>query len=212
MGKHQNQHLAEDPPRLKILNEAIRLFSEKGYDATSVREIVEAAGVTKPVLYYYFANKEALLREILSKNMMRLEHQLIEIYDGTWANQREQLNAVVRVFLETTHQQPELVRFIHAVAFSGMFDGVFDFHEYWMRNTRRLSEIFERARHQDRLRPDMSTFHLSSVFFAHVMNHVKNLVYCPELAREDPEGQTIVPLFLEGAGADASTPKRGLSP
>ena len=38
----------------KIVAAAVRLFCEKGYEATAVREIVEAAGVTKPVLYYYF--------------------------------------------------------------------------------------------------------------------------------------------------------------
>ncbi len=46
----------------KLLEAAIRLFAHKGYPATSTREIVEAAGVTKPMLYYYFRNKEGLAR------------------------------------------------------------------------------------------------------------------------------------------------------
>ena len=41
-----------------ILQAAVRLFARKGYEATSTREIVEAAGVTKPMIYYYFKNKE----------------------------------------------------------------------------------------------------------------------------------------------------------
>ena len=45
----------------KLLEAAVRLFATKGYPATSTREIVEAAGVTKPMLYYYFQNKEGLL-------------------------------------------------------------------------------------------------------------------------------------------------------
>ena len=50
------------PPnaRRRLLDAALELFSRKGYAATSVRELVEAAGVTKPVLYYYFKNKEGL--------------------------------------------------------------------------------------------------------------------------------------------------------
>lgn len=44
----------------RLLAAALELFSRKGYAATSVRELVEAAGVTKPVLYYYFRNKAGL--------------------------------------------------------------------------------------------------------------------------------------------------------
>lgn len=46
--------------RQRLLDAALQLFSTKGYAATSVRELVETAGVTKPVLYYYFKNKEGL--------------------------------------------------------------------------------------------------------------------------------------------------------
>ncbi|MDH5642067.1 MAG: TetR/AcrR family transcriptional regulator [Nitrospira sp.] len=44
---------------------AADLFADSGYDGVSVREIVEAAGVTKPVLYYHFGSKEGLARAIL---------------------------------------------------------------------------------------------------------------------------------------------------
>ena len=39
---------------------ATHLFSYHGYEATSIRDLAEAAGVTKPVLYYYFQSKENL--------------------------------------------------------------------------------------------------------------------------------------------------------
>lgn len=48
-----------------LLGSATALFAQKGYAGTSVREIVERAGVTKPVLYYYFQNKEGIFRAIL---------------------------------------------------------------------------------------------------------------------------------------------------
>ena len=51
--------------RARLLEAATALFAEKGYATTSVREIVARAGVTKPVLYYYFGNKEGLLQAIL---------------------------------------------------------------------------------------------------------------------------------------------------
>lgn len=50
--------------RASILAAALELFAERGYDATSVSEVVEHAGVTKGALYHYFSAKEDLLYEI----------------------------------------------------------------------------------------------------------------------------------------------------
>jgi TetR/AcrR family transcriptional regulator len=50
--------------RETLLAGATDLFTRKGYASTTVREIVTAAGVTKPVLYYYFRNKEGIYLEL----------------------------------------------------------------------------------------------------------------------------------------------------
>jgi AcrR family transcriptional regulator len=52
--------------RRRILDAAVALFAEQGYDATSVQQVVVRAGVTKGALYHYFAAKEDLLFEIYS--------------------------------------------------------------------------------------------------------------------------------------------------
>ena len=46
----------------RIARVAARLFAADGYDATSVRNIVEAAAVTKPTLYYYFSSRRRWLK------------------------------------------------------------------------------------------------------------------------------------------------------
>lgn len=51
--------------RSRILDAAESLFAMRGYAATSVREIVRAAGVTNPMLYYYFGSKEDLLLHLI---------------------------------------------------------------------------------------------------------------------------------------------------
>ncbi|MEU8342904.1 transcriptional regulator, TetR family [Actinomadura meyerae] len=48
----------------RILDAALRLFAERGFDGTSVQGIVEAAEVTKGALYHYFDSKDDLLYEI----------------------------------------------------------------------------------------------------------------------------------------------------
>ena len=54
--------------RQQILDEAVRLFAERGYHPTSVAEIVESLGVGKGVFYWYFESKEDLFLEILASS------------------------------------------------------------------------------------------------------------------------------------------------
>jgi len=52
------------PLQARLLAVATELFAEKGFDATSVQEVVERARVTKGALYHYFDSKQDLLYEI----------------------------------------------------------------------------------------------------------------------------------------------------
>src|SRR5580700_2630772 len=61
------------PTRERILDVALELFIDKGYDKTSLREIAERMGFTKAALYYHFASKGDLLMAL----HLRL-HQLTE--------------------------------------------------------------------------------------------------------------------------------------
>ncbi len=73
--------------KLRIINASLSLFSQKGFDATSVNEIAEEAEVTKALIYYYFKSKEEILdhliqsvlgnwssiaRDFISKNIVQM--------------------------------------------------------------------------------------------------------------------------------------------
>src|ERR1700710_243673 len=54
-----------DQRRQQLFEVARERFAQQGFHATSMDEIAEAAGVTKPVLYQHFPSKRALYRELL---------------------------------------------------------------------------------------------------------------------------------------------------
>ena len=56
-----------DNRRAEIAEAALRLWAEKGFDATPVSAIAEAVGVSKGTLYLYFPSKQALLEEVLRR-------------------------------------------------------------------------------------------------------------------------------------------------
>ncbi len=58
--------MADLPIKDKITYAALDLFSQKGYDSTTVDEIADAVGMKGPNLYYYFKKKEDILQNIAS--------------------------------------------------------------------------------------------------------------------------------------------------
>ena len=56
-----------------ILNQAAQLFARQGYAATSMNEVAQACGLSKPAIYHYFRDKYALLFEICDTHLTRLQ-------------------------------------------------------------------------------------------------------------------------------------------
>ncbi len=59
--------------RERLLGSATELFTRRGYAGTTVREIVAAAGVTKPALYYYFRSKEGIYIELMREGFAKFD-------------------------------------------------------------------------------------------------------------------------------------------
>jgi TetR/AcrR family transcriptional regulator len=72
-GRTSPQEPENGSVRQRLLAAATDLFTQRGYAAATVREIVGAAGVTKPVLYYYFRNKEGIYLELMRQAFARLD-------------------------------------------------------------------------------------------------------------------------------------------
>lgn len=67
-----------DSKRVAILETAARLFLERGYRSTSLRELAALLKITKPALYYYFQNKEQILIECYRAGITSIEGLLDE--------------------------------------------------------------------------------------------------------------------------------------
>jgi TetR/AcrR family transcriptional regulator len=98
----------------RILKSALGLFSSRGYDATSVREICEAAAVTKPTLYHFYGSKEGVYRAIVEGALERFAADAKGALAGE-GTLRERLVRMAQSYVEATLRQPELARFIMAL-------------------------------------------------------------------------------------------------
>jgi AcrR family transcriptional regulator len=98
----------------RILKKALELFSDKGYDATSVREICEAAGITKPTLYHFYGSKEGVYQAIVEGALERFQADLTDALQGE-GSLRDRLVRMARSYVEATRREPDLARFILAL-------------------------------------------------------------------------------------------------
>ena len=95
----------------RILKNALELFSEKGYEATSVREICEAAEITKPTLYHFYGSKEGVYRALVEGALERFREEMTEALAGG-GSLRDQLTRTARAYLDGALRQPDLSRFV----------------------------------------------------------------------------------------------------
>ncbi|ADG88815.1 TetR family transcriptional regulator [Thermobispora bispora] len=93
---------AQTDTRSRIQDIAVRLFSEKGYEATSLREIAEALGMTKAALYYHFRTKEDIISSLVQDRITYLDELI------AWARRQPQTpetrREVIRRYAEGLRQ------------------------------------------------------------------------------------------------------------
>lgn len=77
-GRGPRSKKAREAKRLLLLRTAARMFNERGFENTSLTDIAETLGITKPSLYYYVKNKEAIflgIFEITREELLRVKNE-----------------------------------------------------------------------------------------------------------------------------------------
>jgi len=112
--------------RERILNAAIELFSQKGYDATRVNDIAGAANVNKALIYYYFKSKQdildfmvdTLLNNAMSITMDFIQNNVVEMVEkGYLEIKPDRLHfasdEAIKIFLQNSYKfYEELIDYV----------------------------------------------------------------------------------------------------
>ena len=101
----------------RILKTALKLFSSKGYDATSVRELCEGSAITKPTLYHFYQSKEGVYRALVDGALDDFRHSLIEALEAP-GTAPERLKRVAREYFDYGRRNRELTRFILGLVYN----------------------------------------------------------------------------------------------
>lgn len=127
--------------RKRLLAAALDQFALRGYAATSVRELCEAAGVTKPVLYYYFKSKEGLYLQLMEESYVEFETTLADLSCIQGSARERVVHFCVGIFQSTLQQLP-LVKLIYSIYY-GTPQGAppFNFDPYYARMMAVIAEL-----------------------------------------------------------------------
>lgn len=112
--------------REQLLDVGRTVFAEKGFDATTIEEIAERAGVTKPVVYEHFGGKDRLYEQVVDREVLELLGRITQGLED--AHPRARLEGAATAFLSYIEEEPAgfrvLVRDVPAVSSTGTFASV----------------------------------------------------------------------------------------
>jgi AcrR family transcriptional regulator len=103
---------ASDKVRKKIVDAASILYAQKGFAATSIQEIAEAAGVTLPVTYHYVKKKSEIMRLIMEDVLSIFREGLTHEIKGLEDPQRK-LATAIELYLEIVDRHREKLLLIY---------------------------------------------------------------------------------------------------
>ena len=181
---------------------ATELFAEKGYAATSTREICQRAGITKPVLYYYFGSKEQLFRELILDTCNESRKQLL-LASRRGRTAPQKLVEVLTADFEDTRRNPSLARmFIRMLFGAEKGSPSIDYVELGMEWIRLMAEIIREGVRRGELKgnPREVAEMLMGIHMIYTMGYL--LMGKPALDRR--LARRIVRLLLRGCGADST--------
>jgi AcrR family transcriptional regulator len=96
----RGKRLAEPTvPRDRILHAAARLFHERGYQGTTVRDIADVVGILSGSLFHHFRSKEEILLEIMREAALSLCLRAEDVVNRT-ADPAERLQQIIDIELE----------------------------------------------------------------------------------------------------------------
>lgn len=191
-------NLLAESAKIRIEKSAMLLFGQKGFSATSVREIVDAAGVTKPTLYYYFRDKNHLYESLFYDTIQEFYSSLDRQVFGDQPL-RNRLIRLIEAHFESAMSNPLAVRFMFRAIFAAGAETPFiDLAALSEKNIHMIRKLFSQAAAKGEI-PESALNETSILQFMGVIHsYMMRLAIGihDNLGRQ--RAQEIVGLFLDG--------------
>ncbi len=191
--------------RKRIFDSAAKLFAERGYSSVSMREIADAAEVSKPMLYYYFESKTGLCRALIEDGIDKMIAEVNRIVTKP-ISVEERLRELTRERYRAVRENPEIMRFHNDFLFGPNASGLI--HEYSERMEyplRAISQMIAEAQAKNEFTSDMDPDTLTLMYigltsvFVHIQIALNRPEFCTKPEIDDRLADAVVSQFINGA-------------
>jgi AcrR family transcriptional regulator len=192
----------------RLLEAGLKHFANQGYAGTSVQEIIDEAGVTKPTLYYYFQSKAGLFQALVDRALdERL--QLMRAAAPPGKETADQLTDILAAVSHLAARKPDHLRLCFAIAFAapGEFPAELKRHDKMIETYLFLREIVVLGLKRGALDQTFTVDELTQSYF-HLVQHATAMsTFAAKTRRGGPQvplpppmtPRRIIELFTGGA-------------
>ena len=191
----------------KMLETARRLFWEKGYNATSMRDIAVAYGCRPANIYNFFSDKEEILFEVLREEMEQIIRPIEHLEEGDGTSPVEQLRFVIESHLKVTLSYRRSAKLLFDVALDSLSPDkrkkIIDFRDTYDRIIRNVIRRGIETGHFPRVDVRLAGFMIASMITrTRIWYHPRKGVSVDELA------DFISEFAFHGLGGPGGTKRR----
>lgn len=192
-----------------ILRAALKRFAHGGYAATSVQQIVDDARVSKPTLYYYFADKAELFQALVNEAHDE-RYRLLQKAAARAKGVRAQLVEILVVLFDYFRDNRELMRISLATAFAspGEVPEGCNCHDRCERNFEFVHDLIKRGQARGEIGSRFDSCELAFGFYGQANAYLMMHLLGPKSELNRQMAERIVDLFLCGANAARPVKKK----
>ena len=170
-----------------IIEHAMKLFAEKGFEATSIRDLAKAADVNIAMVNYYFGSKEKLIETIVDKKASYMKDRIEELEANKTISEIDKVHVLIDDYVERLLSNPNFHKVLYKEL---MANNRQDLHEFLTqtlaRNAKNFAAIIEKGIKRKVFRKVDATLTIASIIGT--INHVmlsKNM--CNKLLEKPTE-------------------------
>ena len=199
--------------RRQILQAALKGFADAGYAATSVQHIVDAAKVSKPALYYHFADKAGLFQALVHEAHDQRYRVLQEAVARGGDFQRQAENILIGLFTYFRRNR-ELMRIAFATMFAapGELPEKLSYADKCERNFEFVHSLIKQAQKNGELDQHFDSEELAFGFYGMANFYLVAHIISPDCEPDERTAERVVELFLTGAGPKSRAKKLTVKP
>lgn len=150
--------------RRAILDAAVRVFAERGFNHCRVSDIADEAGVAYGLVYHYFKSKDGILDEVFLERWGLMLEVIQNAHDDASLTPREKLTKVATFIVESYARQPEVMQvvIVEVTRQANTFG-----RRHWAKiqeGHAGIARIVASAQERGELRPDISA-HVAGIVF-----------------------------------------------